>query len=1053
MDELSSEPGRGSDGTPDGDRSSNQTADPTTSAGGAVLVESPTDTDSDGVADPPEPPDGEVADGDGWSSWETWISWTVVGVASFGILLSLGVLEIFTDTTPTGGDMGAHVWGPRYLIDHLLPSFRLTGWTPDWYAGFPAYVFYMVVPSLAIVWLAVGPPWWLGIPLLAVLAVGVAQAWKRLEGHWARVFVAVGAVFIGVLLLPIPYNVAFKLVTVSGLVTLPIALYVFARAARVPFPGPPILALAAIPFIYDKGFTILGGNGASTMAGEFAFSVSLSLAFFFLAVMFNGVRTGRQRALGAALLALTILCHLIPAIFAGIVTFVLLWVRREDRTPWWDANTVGRVVAGVLVGITVLIAIPDGRIPIIGGLVDAIAPQWLFPAVASVVALVFFTSFQPAIASFWRTPKGATRGAGAGLVFVGAVIAGVALGVVQVSGWWLALLAVGVILVAFGGWDLRLVRWLLYVAPAGILITGFWSLPFLSSSTYMNDMGWEKYTRYSEHLLASPISEMSLSGMPYRNVVYALAALGVVLAMVHRVRLGYFLALTVLAFAWIFRFFPQYRLWNARLLPFFYLALYLLAALAVALVIRSVALAVAEWWRGGAAVRIVSSIGLVLVGLIVIVVTLGSFGWLPGAVATTEQGTNRSVNRWAGINFETTIVPGWAAWNYKGLEKKPAWPEYSSIISMMDDVGQEHGCGRAMWEYDKGMDRFGTPMALMLLPYFTDGCIGSMEGLYFEASSTTPFHFLNQAELSTQGSNAQRDLPYSAFNMSKGISHLQLMGVRYYLATTDAAIEAARAEPRLTELASETVTGTDSTAGTGSVEHNWVVFEVADSELVTPLENAPVVLTDADDHIDGWVYAAEHEVAPEGEPRIPKAAGPAVLWYNDPARWNVFLATSGPEDWPRAPSTDLDPPVVPQPPTAVSDVEVNNDSLSFRVDEVGTPILVKVSYFPNWKVSGAEGPFRVSPNFMVVVPTENEVTLSYGYRGTDVIGWLSTLIGLSMLVGLVWLDRRPGDESGDLDADPAGADGPPSGDTGESPAAQEPAPLEPEAAGVGEQPV
>ena len=35
-------------------------------------------------------------------------------------------------------------------------SGRLTGWTPDWYAGFPAYQFYMVVPSLLIVALDVG---------------------------------------------------------------------------------------------------------------------------------------------------------------------------------------------------------------------------------------------------------------------------------------------------------------------------------------------------------------------------------------------------------------------------------------------------------------------------------------------------------------------------------------------------------------------------------------------------------------------------------------------------------------------------------------------------------------------------------------------------------------------------------------------------------------------------------------------------------------------------------------------------------------------------------
>jgi len=84
---------------------------------------------------------------------------------------------LFTDNTPAGGDMGAHVWGPAFLRDHLLPEGRLTGWTPDWYAGFPAYHFYMVVPSLAIVALD----------------------------------------------LVLPYGIAFKLITVSGLLALPVA--------------------------------------------------------------------------------------------------------------------------------------------------------------------------------------------------------------------------------------------------------------------------------------------------------------------------------------------------------------------------------------------------------------------------------------------------------------------------------------------------------------------------------------------------------------------------------------------------------------------------------------------------------------------------------------------------------------------------------------------------------------------------------------------------------------------------------------------------------------
>ena len=65
---------------------------------------------------------------------------------------------IFDHTTPTGGDMGAHVWGPAFLRDNLLPHFQLSGWSMDWYAGLPVYRFYMVVPALVIVALDVAPP-------------------------------------------------------------------------------------------------------------------------------------------------------------------------------------------------------------------------------------------------------------------------------------------------------------------------------------------------------------------------------------------------------------------------------------------------------------------------------------------------------------------------------------------------------------------------------------------------------------------------------------------------------------------------------------------------------------------------------------------------------------------------------------------------------------------------------------------------------------------------------------------------------------------------------
>ena len=113
---------------------------------------------------------------------------------------------------------------------------------------------------------------------------------------------------------------------------------------------------------------------------------------------------------------------------------------------------------------------------------------------------------------------------------------------------------------------------------------------------------------------------------------------------------------------------------------------------------------------------------------------------------------------------DTSFVPAWATWNYSGYESsgKARMNEYFGLISTMTKVGKNDGCGRAMWEYEPQLNEMGTPDALMLLPYWTDSCIGSMEGLYYESSATTPYHFLNAAELSEQPSDPVRGLNYPA---------------------------------------------------------------------------------------------------------------------------------------------------------------------------------------------------------------------------------------------------------------------------------------------------
>jgi hypothetical protein len=50
--------------------------------------------------------------------WRRLAAIVVVGGATAFLLLTLHPELIVRNNTPTGGDMGAHVWGPAYLRDN-----------------------------------------------------------------------------------------------------------------------------------------------------------------------------------------------------------------------------------------------------------------------------------------------------------------------------------------------------------------------------------------------------------------------------------------------------------------------------------------------------------------------------------------------------------------------------------------------------------------------------------------------------------------------------------------------------------------------------------------------------------------------------------------------------------------------------------------------------------------------------------------------------------------------------------------------------------------------
>jgi hypothetical protein len=737
---------------------------------------------------------------------------------------------LLRSSTTTGGDNGGHYALPAFLNSVLLPHGHLTGWDRTWYDGFPLYTFYFLLPDL-----------------LVALASHV-----------------------------LPYGVAFKWGTILGSLLLPVAAWAMGRlfGLRRAFPG----ALAAITlcYLFDYTFTIDGGNLFSTLAGEYSFSFGLSLALLFLGLFARGLRTGRHRGWASVVLAMCILAHIVPALFA---------------------------VAGAVLLVALEMLPPEIRPR------DVWLPQRTDPVIPTALS---------------RT------------------------GVL----WW-AFSTLGV---------------------AGLL-SAFWWVPFGANRAFANSMGYTNVHTFV--LILLPEADWW---------ALAIAVLSAVAAFALRSRFGILMTILAGLSAVAVIYDPQSSLYNTRFLPLWFICIYLLVGWGIAAAVTGVCDLVGWRWSSGGnppeALRATSGftwpVAAVAGPLVALVVAMG--------VVVTPFVLPLSALQAIDITPGPNQVTNWSAGNYKGYEGWDAYPEYRAILQTMDHVGATHGCGQTMWQYDPSLQRFGTPMALMLLPYWTHGCIGSMEGLLFESSATTPYHFLDQAELSAAPSNPMVGLPYSTLNVTRGIQHLQLLGVRYFMASSPEVEAQASADPALVQVAA--IGPFVSTYGGPTVTTTWKVYRVLHAPIVTPLANDPAVQLGIGSGQSSWLK-------------------PATSWYDQPSRWDVELAASGPPSWPRVRIADPHPPRRAAPPTTVTRVHESDNEVSFHVSRLGTPVLVKVSYFPNWQASGATGPYRVTPNLMVVVPTSHDVVLRYGTSGADWAGRILSFFGLAALVaGAVWAWSR-----------------------------------------------
>ncbi|MFA5113052.1 MAG: hypothetical protein WC529_02015 [Candidatus Margulisiibacteriota bacterium] len=192
---------------------------------------------------------------------------------------------ILLDTTPTGGDTPAH----NYLVRHLAETFFSRGavisWAPGWWCGFPMYQYYFFFP------------------------------------YW--VMALLGAV--------IPLNIAFKIISILGILLLPAAVYFSLKWLDFGEPVPLIGAIMAVPFLFVETHTMWGVNIYSTLAGEISNSISFLFFVLFLGSFYGDMKSVRFRLRTVFLFTLMFYTHFFTSVIAGVVSFALLFLFGFDR--------------------------------------------------------------------------------------------------------------------------------------------------------------------------------------------------------------------------------------------------------------------------------------------------------------------------------------------------------------------------------------------------------------------------------------------------------------------------------------------------------------------------------------------------------------------------------------------------------------------------------------------------------------------------------------------------------------------------------------------------
>lgn len=331
------------------------------------------------------------------------------------------------------------------------------------------------------------------------------------------------------------------------------------------------------------------------------------------------------------------------------------------------------------------------------------------------------------------------------------------------------------------------------------------------------------------------------------------------------------------------------------------------------------------------------------------------------------------------VIFHPKNVKSWYNWNYSGYEVKK---EYLNLKAIIREFGGDINTGRILWEKQNQNDNadFGSERAFENLFLFTGR--PSTEGVHYHSSFMARAITYLQSEYSLDPVDPEAYRIYSKVNPD-------VWGLRFFQANAKDIIVYSQEIKNLFSNHSDF-------EKTGKFGKFWIFsykYFPKSYVMIYDLDRIKIIKNNKYGFkTDFYRYFRDYELF--DSPFIFEKQGKEFIrndnYYNnyDEYKDKNFDYAFNFNKWLLGYKYSK----------AIYNENISQFKIKFSTKEIGKPHIIKITYSPNFKSRNGEKIYPISPGFMMLIPSKENVEIYYGTNIYEIIGFILTLLSLVVTI-------------------------------------------------------